>query len=630
MLFGIVAISGAFNAKSALQTVVGHADRIGAVLGNNNVDVFHCPANGNSGAISDTVDLGMVQAILKAPDINANNISDIQVYKAGALTGSVAVSNGIQLLNDYAPPFTSSVPNSSTVLLNARKYYWPSCTRQSAEPSDSVAVKVFYTYVPILPFFGHTALPITDQSVERINPTRNDNPCPVPDAPAISAAWQLNVAPAPALPSASDTITVTGSSDTTSAKVYASSDSNGTGTTLVGTITGASGAISTWNHTAVAPAGYAVFYSAIGNNFCGNGDTSDFVSNGEPPPLPGPAITTAVASTGVTDTVRWAAATGAVSYSVLQTVWNNGSVLISSTAVISAPPGPPPAQAAIGDTYWTYASPTNPVTVTYQIAATNAAAVTGTFGLPMVFTPTVPAAPSIATGLKGWWPFDETTGITTTDAAAGLHTGALSGSITRTLVTIGMTVPFTNYLTFNGSTGYITNTVSQTGTDLPSTNTPQTVSWWMNLNGTIPSGNQTETIIALVNTGSNAGYQIGFQGNNFGVALYDKNMSNTVGATVLSTPISNVPPNWHHYVLVFDSSGFKLYIDPATPSGQTPVATASNIWGSSSPVAPQALTFAASPKGATTVNYYKGSLDDVRIYNQALTLVQIESLDKQE
>jgi len=637
MLFGIVVISGAYNAKSSLQTVIGHADRIGAVLGNNNVDVFSCPANGNTGSISDTVDLRMVQAILKAPDINANNISDIQIYKAGVMASSVTVSNGIQLLNDYTSPFTLSVPNSTTVLLNAKKYYWPSCTRRSAEPSDSIAIKVSYTYVPILQFFGRLSLPITDQSVERINPTKNDNPCPVPNAPAITAVWQPNAAPAPALPSAGDTITVTGSSDTTRAKVYASSDGNGTGTTLVGAITGAGGAISNWNHTAVAPAGYSVFYSAVGNNFCGNGDTSDFVSNGAPPPLPGPVITPPVASTGVTDTVRWTAATGAVSYSVLQTVWNNGAVLISSTAVISAPPGPPPAQAVISDTYWTYASPTNPVTLTYQIAATNAAAVTGTFGLPMVFTPTVPAAPSIASGLVGWWPCDETTGITTADAALGLHTGTLSGVITRTQVTVGMTFPFTNYLTFNGSTGYITTTVSQIGTNLPATKMAQTISWWMNPDPSMTANNAASTVIALANTSNGSqGYQIGFHNGYVGVWLANSAGSftgtNVLSASVTSLPYNSLPSNWHHYVLTFDgtstSTAFKLYIDPSQQPGQTPVATGTNPWSASQ--APQALTFAASPKGATTVNYYKGSLDDVRIYNQALTLIQIESLDKQE
>jgi len=201
-----------------------------------------------------------------------------------------------------------------------------------------------------------------------------------------------------------------------------------------------------------------------------------------------------------------------------------------------------------------------------------------------------------------------------------------------------MTFPFTNYLTFNGSTGYITTIVSQIGTNLPATKMAQTISWWMNPDPSMTANNAASTVIALANTSNGSqGYQIGFHNGYVGVWLANSTGSFTgtsvLSASVTSPPYNSLPSNWHHYVLTFDgastSTAFKLYIDPSQqPSGQTPVATGTNPWSASQ--APQALTFAASPTGATTVNYYKGSLDDVRIYNQALTLVQIEALDKQE
>ncbi|MBC8156129.1 MAG: PKD domain-containing protein [Bacteroidetes bacterium] len=85
---------------------------------------------------------------------------------------------------------------------------------------------------------------------------------------------------------------------------------------------------------------------------------------------------------------------------------------------------------------------------------------------------------------------------------------------------------------------------------------------------------------------------------------------------------STLPLNtWHHLVAVFEGSTGRLYFDGALLSEQPvlPGPIDGCVGGS--------LKFGAQSKGIE--NYFHGSIDDIRMYNRALTVAQIQALANQ-
>lgn len=359
ILLGLIEISGAYGAKMDLQSLSFHAARIGALGGNGGQTVFTCP--NTSASITDTVDMSIVQSIISGTrELSQSNIAKIQVFKAG-VNGTIALSGTKPLVNEYKPPFISG----STLITNT--YNWPSCMRSSNEPADSLGVHIMYNYHPTTPLFGRATLLMNDSAIQRLNPSKNDSPCPVPGAPTDLVA-HYHVDTSHPQPVSTDDITWTAVDNATSYKIYAGVNGVGVGTTPVYTYTAAptNGPV-TWSYP-YSPAGSQVSYQVRGANYCGDGDISDPVPNGQFAYSITPTIITATTSITMpgSDYLSWTAVPDAQTYKITQTPSTGAPV---STTVVTAPI----TSVVIPDPYYSPAV----ANVTYQVAATSLSNVAG-------------------------------------------------------------------------------------------------------------------------------------------------------------------------------------------------------------------------------------------------------------
>ena len=116
-----------------------------------------------------------------------------------------------------------------------------------------------------------------------------------------------------------------------------------------------------------------------------------------------------------------------------------------------------------------------------------------------------------------------------------------------------------------------------------------------------------------------------FHGSAFGYFSNDAlNAGNPVSVYGGSGCPFNLPGyndnQWHHVAFVVDASGGKLYVDGflkgSLPWAGTPGA----------PSTSQPLHLAHYPQGASSGEYLPGVLDDVRIYNRALSPTEVSEL----
>jgi hypothetical protein len=192
-------------------------------------------------------------------------------------------------------------------------------------------------------------------------------------------------------------------------------------------------------------------------------------------------------------------------------------------------------------------------------------------------------------GLVGYWNLDETASPFA-DASGYGNTGALNGTYT---LAAAPTMKFTDAggVAFDGTTNYI----SLGTTNLPAANAAQTISVWVKF----ASAAATQSLVVMTATGS--AVKLGLSGGNVRVL---KNAGTLVSTTAPSASA------WHHIAYTLSGTTHTLYLDG--------VATANTA-------TPDSATPTAAFAGATTTTTERltGSLDDVRIYNRALTAAEI-------
>ena len=200
-----------------------------------------------------------------------------------------------------------------------------------------------------------------------------------------------------------------------------------------------------------------------------------------------------------------------------------------------------------------------------------------------------PSSPSASYG------FNEGSGTVTADAS-GPNTGTLSGASWHTLGKFG------SALAFNGTNSYVTAGV----TGLSNIGSSQTVSWWL----TVPSiPTVVQTIISIEGP---------YAGGAPSAAIYPGFRNSMVGVwkTGGGLLVSATPPSaneWHHYAYTVDGSTHRLYIDG--------VERASSLQPSGQNGTPNSLQFGRCCGGS---QYFSGFLDEVRIYNRALSQAEIQ------
>jgi fibronectin-binding autotransporter adhesin len=204
--------------------------------------------------------------------------------------------------------------------------------------------------------------------------------------------------------------------------------------------------------------------------------------------------------------------------------------------------------------------------------------------------------------LVGYWKLDEGQGTWLQDLSGNGNTGSLSSSgVTwATGASIPSVISFDNFAaaTFNGSTGY-----AQLGvTNLPATNGAITISAWVNF----ASVAGTQDIFALVGSGGANVLQVGLRNGNYGAWP-------STTTTSLTGPAASTGA-WHHVAYSFDGTSVDtIYVDGVSTTGTFTHDTGGAI---------------VAYLGTSTPNnqMLNGSLDDVRIYNVALTAGQINQL----
>jgi Galactose oxidase-like, Early set domain/Concanavalin A-like lectin/glucanases superfamily/Bacterial Ig domain/Bacterial Ig-like domain/Kelch motif/Galactose oxidase, central domain len=228
---------------------------------------------------------------------------------------------------------------------------------------------------------------------------------------------------------------------------------------------------------------------------------------------------------------------------------------------------------------------TNLLTVTARDAAGN----TGTDTLTVTYTPPSPSA-----GLVAAYGFNEGAGTFSADVSGNGHTATLVNNPSWVAGQFG------SALSFNGTSSYATTGLT---TNLPN----WTVSGWVRGQAAPAAAAPSGPINRQAN------YQINWNHDN---PLFQGTAAMRIGTTWHIASFGPLAGNtWYYLAATYDGETLRAYTN-----GQL---ITSNPTPSGPPAAePAALTIG---RHATVNNFFQGSVDNVRIYNRALSQTEIQS-----
>jgi hypothetical protein len=210
------------------------------------------------------------------------------------------------------------------------------------------------------------------------------------------------------------------------------------------------------------------------------------------------------------------------------------------------------------------------------------------------------AQADITTGLIARYPLDGDA----TDISGYGNNGSFVGPVVAAADRFGNP---SGACAFNGSNTYITIPNSAS---LSSPTTACTQAGWVYLYGVSAVGSGFNPLLMKSTTGENAFmYRMITNPDYFGAAFNNWNTATSAGQV---TPLNT----WHHFVTVFNGATLKFYYDGSLVSTQAMVMT----------ITPDArpLTIGADVPGVLEI--FNGRIDDVRIYNRALTDADVVQL----
>lgn len=206
-------------------------------------------------------------------------------------------------------------------------------------------------------------------------------------------------------------------------------------------------------------------------------------------------------------------------------------------------------------------------------------------------------------GLLAHWTFDEESGSTAVDSVSGFN-GVITNAI-RVPGRVG-----TGALKFTGTNSYVF--VGGAGTALQLLGTSYTICWWQNWDG--PTASHQDIICMDDGADYSGGYQAYILG---GTA--NMNVLHNYGTAdvwqVAQLPVGT----WHFYAVTFDGVNRSFYTDGIlTDTRPTPALVSDGD---------DPLVFGAlSLQTGQIVNFFHGTLDDIRIYQRALAPDEIAAL----
>jgi hypothetical protein len=217
---------------------------------------------------------------------------------------------------------------------------------------------------------------------------------------------------------------------------------------------------------------------------------------------------------------------------------------------------------------------------------------------------TTPAAPGIDTGMVGHWTFDETSGTVASDSSGNGNNGTLVSGPVWTPGKIG------GGLSLNGTSSYVMVPDSPT-LDIAGSGS---ITVWVKRNAL--STGDWRAIVAKGNDNVNAHYNYGME-----FSSADR-MEIDVGGGATGTQVDDAIiaqtdlTNWHQHGVVWNGTLITYYYDGLlVGAGWSQVAPSAGNTSS--------LFFGTFGNGGDFLN---ATIDDVRIYNRALTAADMSAL----
>ena len=222
---------------------------------------------------------------------------------------------------------------------------------------------------------------------------------------------------------------------------------------------------------------------------------------------------------------------------------------------------------------------------------------------------------SLSRGLRGWWLFNEGSGSRVSDSSGNGNHGSLTNS---TPETAWRGSPLGSSLLFDGTDDY----VAVANHDSLNPTSALSISGWFKLT-TAP--NSFDGLIMKTTDGGWAdGYGIFWVadasvGSVASLAFYVGEYTGVTGGLAFKAFDYNADLNWHHFAAVWDGATVSLYIDGIKGTDDTFAAPLTNS---------TTRLFLGADVGAPDIpgSGSPGALDDLRLYNRALTIDEIRQL----
>jgi hypothetical protein len=228
----------------------------------------------------------------------------------------------------------------------------------------------------------------------------------------------------------------------------------------------------------------------------------------------------------------------------------------------------------------------------------------------LLLLPQLVWAQDITTGMTLWYRFDETSGTTPADSSGNARTGALAGTQhwqpaanCKVVACLGFVKADSNVVTLNVDLVTTLMTVS-TGT----------LALWVNPHG--PPSNQTSVVYALdgiiADNNNNVGITRGtIASANDGFWFYN------FAAVADSMSVPYTVDTWVHLVWVHGGGTLTAYKNGVVSGG--PITSGNTSSGSSQ-------TRIGCNSGAAGTAFSTADIDEVRVYNRALTATDVTTL----
>lgn len=201
--------------------------------------------------------------------------------------------------------------------------------------------------------------------------------------------------------------------------------------------------------------------------------------------------------------------------------------------------------------------------------------------------------------LVGWWRMDETSGSTASDASGYNGAGSCTGSPTWVAGKCG------SALSLSGSGQYVTVT-DTTNSEYDIQGDITLAAWIKTTSAAVP-----QVVLSKDNTGTSRSYNLQTTSGQ------PKFFLSTSGSTACGTATGGTPKNdglWHYIMGVRSGTAMTIYVDGVSAGTGT---CTGNLFVSNINV----LIGATSGGG----NAFTGQIDDVRIYNRALSASEIQA-----